>query len=220
MRARDDVLDAYAERVGAELREVEEIRQEWVEDGVELLDSRERRRVVDHLRDRYPERWQSLSRAVGDEALAERAAVASSVLAAILERQPPARELFELIEVMPPPASPCGVLMLLIDPHLVWERDDAVVLGRLVRHTGDAQRFYKEIHQLADSRVDEWHVTRVRELAARISGQVPPNLERACALLEAALEEAERDEDAARWVAGSLLAPYAELVALGKIESR
>jgi hypothetical protein len=219
LRAHDAVLDAYADRIAGALG-AEELRQEWIEDGVALLDAQARRGIVASLRNRYPERWRSLASAVGDEALTERSAVASVVLATILERQPLGRGVLELLEVMPPPASPCPVLVLVIDPHLVWERDDAIVVGRMVRHGGDGQRFYKEAHDLACARVEDWHVERVRSLAEHVRSQLPAaGLERATALLEAAVEEVDADEEAARWVAGALLAQYAELVALGKIEN-
>ncbi len=122
---------------------------------------------------------------------------------------------------MPAPASPCGVLALALDASLVWDRDDAVIIGRTVPPGRDAMSVYAEAHALADRRVEEWHLARVRELVDRVDAQLPvAGLERASELLADGIYEVRTDDVAAGWVAGALLAGYAHLVYMGKIERR
>ena len=192
-----------------------------VEQGVELVEDAERRRIVDQLRARYPDRWLSLATAAGDEALTERAVVASAVKCAVIERLPMHREMVEFIEAMPAPPAPCGVLVIALDASLVWERDDAIIIGRSVPRTKDAMIFYTQAHALADRRIETWHLERVRELADRIAAQLPVDgLARASRLLADGIAEIRSDDAAAAWVAGALLAGYAHLVHVGKIERR
>jgi hypothetical protein len=220
VRPHDDVVEAFAERVARELAtSAREIPQARIEEGVALVGETERGLIVDQVRARYPDRWASLSRAVGDERLTERTVVASAVKCAVIERLPIRRELLEFIEAAPAPASPCGVLMLALDPSLVWDRDDAIVIGRTVSPSGDPMVFYAEAHALADRRVEDWHLARVRELADRVDGQLPvAGLERASELLAEGIDEIRVDDAAVAWVAGALLAGYAHLVNSGQIE--
>jgi hypothetical protein len=222
VRPRDPVVEAFAERVATEFETVApHIPQERIEEGVALLDATERHRIVDDLRGRYPDRWASLVADSGDELLTERAVVASAVLGAVLERVPVSRELLELVHAMPLPASPAGVVVVLVDPHLVWDRDDAILIGRMVPRGREAMQFWSEAHALAERRVDASHIVRVRELAERIGAQLPAEgLERATEIVGAGIAEVRDDETAAAWVAGALLAGYAHLVYLGKIERR
>ena len=126
-----------------------------------------------------------------------------------------------MIEAMLPPASPCGVLVMVLEGPLVWDCDDAVILAGIVGATKDPQRFYEKAHALADARVEEWHVERVGELAGRVACQLPvEGLPRASAMLADGVREVDEDEVPARWIAGLLLAMYASLVAAGKIERR
>ena len=220
VRPRDDVVEAFARRVATEAGGPD-IPQERIEEGVELIDSGERRRIVQELRGRYPDRWASLVSAAGDEGLTERAVVASAFLAAVLERLPLDRSKLEFLEAAPPPASPAGILVVLLDPHLVWDRDDAVVIGRAIPRGRGAMEFWSEAHALADRRVQERHLERVRELAERIESELPfVGLPRVSQLVADGVAQA-RDEDvAAGWVAGAMLAAYAHLVYTGKIERR
>ena len=220
VRPRDDVVEAFAERVARELSAgAMQIPPERVEEGVALIGEVERRRIVAELRDRYPDRWESLSAAAGDEALTERAVVASAVRGAVVERLPVRRGRLEMVEAMPVPASPCGVLALVLEAPLVWDRDDAIILAGVVGTAPDPQRFLTQAHGLADARVEDWHVGRVRELAERVLQQLPvQGLPRASAMLAEGVREVDEDEVAARWTAGLLLALYASLVASGEIE--
>jgi hypothetical protein len=222
VRPRDDVVEAFAARVACEIqRDAERIPPEWIEEGVALVEESERRRIVDELRRRFPDRWASLTAAAGDDALTERAVVASAVRGAVVERLPPDRRKLEFIEAMPHPASPCGVLVIALDPMLVWDRDDAIIIGRTLAGRRDPLRFWEQAHVYADARVEDWHVTRVCELAERIDAQLPvEGLERASELLDTGIAEVRSSDVAARWVAGALLAGYAHLVATGKIERR
>jgi hypothetical protein len=120
---------------------------------------------------------------------------------------------------MPAPPAPGGVLVLAIDPSLVWERDDAIIVGRSIPGTSDRPTFYAEAHVLADRRVEQSHLERIRELADRIDAQLPiEGLARASRLLADGITEIHADDGAAAWVAGALLADYACLVHIGKIE--
>ena len=222
VRPRDDVVEAFAERVARELSAgAMQIPPDLVEEGVALIGEAERRRIVAELRDRYPDRWKSLSAAAGDEALTERAVVASAVRGAVVERRPVHRARLEMIEAMPLPASPCGALALVLEPPLVWDRDDAIILAGIAASARDTQRFLTQAHGLADARVEEWHVERVRELADRVLQQLPiQGLPRASAMLAEGVREVDEDEVAARWAASLLLALYASLVASGAIERR
>jgi hypothetical protein len=94
VRARDDVVIAFAKRVARELDPNDpRVPPERVEEGVALLDDRECRRIVDEWANKYPDRWTSLSGAAGDVALLERVVVASAVRGAISERRPTGRGL-------------------------------------------------------------------------------------------------------------------------------
>jgi hypothetical protein len=221
VRPRDEVVVAFAGRLALELPVAAvEIPQDRIEEGVALVAESERRRIVDELRARYPSRWASLTAAAGDVGLTERAIVASAVKCAVIERLPIRRGLFELIEAMPAPASPCGVLVLALDGSLIWDRDDAIVIGRTIPPGRDAMSFYAEAHALADRRVEEWQLGRVRELAERIRDELPVvGLDRASRLLDEGIAEVAADDAAAAWVAGALLARYADLVYRGAIES-
>ena len=221
VRPRDEVVEAFASGLALEPpRVATEIPQDRIEEAVALIDESERGRIVDELRARYPSRWASLTAAAGDVGLTERAIVASAVKCAVIERLPIRRELLEFIEAMPAPASPCGVLVLALDASLVWDRDDAVVIGRTVPPGLDSMSFYAEAHTLADRRVGEWQLARVRELAERISAELPVfGLDRASRLLEEGIEEVTKGDAAAGWVAGALLARYAELVYRAAVES-
>jgi hypothetical protein len=219
VRPRDDVLDAFAERVARELEPDDpRVPPDRVEEGVALLDERERRRIVDDWTRKYPDRWSSLCGAAGDIALTERAVVASAVRGAISERRPPHRRLLSLLDAMPTPMSACGVLGVVLAPPLVWDRDDAILLADAAGSPEDPQRFLALAHRLGNGRVEEWHVGRVRELAGRLGDELPiDGLPRASALLEAGCLETGEDEDAAVGLAGFLLASYALAIAMGKV---
>jgi hypothetical protein len=220
VRPRDDVVDAFAAQAALMTeRESLTIPQELIDQGVSFLDNGERQRIVGQVRARYPDRWQSLVAATGDEGLTERTVIASAVKCAVIERLPMPRGMVELVEAMPAPASPCGVLVIVLDASLIWERDDAIVIGRSVPRTRDPMAFYTDAHALADRRVERWHLDRVRELAGRIEAQLPVvGLPRASRLLESGVAELQADDEAATWVVGALLAEYARLVHEGTIE--
>ena len=222
VRPRDDVVAAFAEQVARELSAgATRIPPECVEEGVALIGEAERRRIVAELRDRYPDRWKSLFAAAGDEALTERAVVASAVRGAVVERLPLLRGPLEMIEAMPLPASPCGALALVLEAPLVWDRDDAIILAGVAGSARDPQRFLEQAHGLAHARVEEWHVERIRELALRVLQQLPAQgLPRASAMMAEGVREVGEDEVAARWTTSLLLALYASLVASGAIERR
>jgi hypothetical protein len=219
VRPRDDVLDAFAERVARELDPDDPtVPPSWVEEGVALLDDRERRRIVDEWTSRYPDRWSSLCGAAGDVRLTERVVVASAVRGAISERRPASRDLLAMLEPMPLPKSPCGVLGMVLTPPLIWDRDDAIVVARITGSPHDPQRFLATAHELGNARVEEWHVGRVRELAERVEDELPiEQLPRASALLEAGCCETREEQDAAVGLAGFLLASYALAVATGRL---
>lgn len=219
VRPRDDVLDAFAERVARELDSVDQsVAPNRVEEGVALLDEWERRRIVDEWTGKYPDRWASLCRAAGDVALTERVVVASAVRGAISERRPAPRGVLALLEALPPPMSRCGVLGVALAPPLLWDRDDAILVAGAAGSPRDPQRFLAIAHELGNARVEEWHVERVRQLAGRIENDLPfAGLPRASAMLEAGCCETREEEDAAVGLAGFLLASYALAFATGKI---
>jgi hypothetical protein len=214
VRPEDQVFDAFAERVARLLAaSAPPIPPAVVEDGVALLGRDERRRIVDGWAERYPDRWQSVAADAGDVALAERVLVASAVRGAIVERLPARRGLLEMIETMPPSMSPCGVLGILIEPLLVWNRDDAIMVANGAGSASDPQRFIGTAHRLADSRVEPWQVDRVRELADRIRARLPiAGLPRASRLIEEGCDELDGDDEAAHGLASVLLAFYAHAV--------
>ena len=218
VRPRDPVVEAFARQVAIEAGRPE-IPQERIEEGVELVDLVERRRIVAELRGRYPDRWTSLVAAAQDARLVERAVVASAFAGAVLERLPLDRTKLAVLEAMPAPASPAGVLVLLLDPHLVWDRDDAVVIGRAIPPGRAADEFWSGAHALADRRVEEGHVDRIHELAERIAAELPiESHPRASRLIEAGIVQLREDDVAAGWVAAALLAGYSHLVYSGKFE--
>src|SRR5712691_3002772 len=99
VRPRDDVLDAFAARVARELDPDDpSVPPSRVEEGVVLLDERERRRIVDAWTSKYPDRWSSLCTAAGHVALTERAVVASAVRGMISERRTPHSGPIEMLE--------------------------------------------------------------------------------------------------------------------------
>jgi uncharacterized membrane protein len=211
VRPHDPVVDAFAERVALELDPDDSfVPPQVIEDGVALLDRRERDRIVETWAERYSEAWASLCAAAGDDELLRHAVVASAVRGAICERRPPPRECVEPLEMGLLRGAPCSTLAFVIAPALVWTREQAVVVAGAVAHLRSTRERFDALHDLTNGWVAEQHVDRVRVLAARLQTRLPVDgLPQASETLAEGCRQVEAEEELAAGLAAVLLATYA-----------
>jgi hypothetical protein len=193
-----------------------------VEEGLALLDERERRRLVKSWTDRYPDRWAAVVRTVGDRAIAERALLASAVRAAIGDRRPRPLAVLALLEPGDLGRSPGAALALVLSPGHVWSYEDALAAEAAAGKPGrDLAAWFRTVDDVALARMTPAHAQRLRLAAARLASQLPvPRLPNASAILARACEEVERDAGFARGVACGLLATYVRHISESSQRSR
>lgn len=211
VRPQDGVLDAFAERIALELDPEDSfVPPQVIEEGVALLDRRERDRIVDAWAERYPEVWTSLCTAARDEELVRHTVVASAVRGAICERRPPPRECLEPLESGLLRRSPCSALAFVIAPPLVWGREQAFVAAGAVAHLRDTRKRFDMLHDLTNGWVADEHIERVRVLASRLLSRLPVDgLPQASETLAEGCRQVEAEEELAAGLAAVLLATYA-----------
>jgi hypothetical protein len=135
---------------------------ELLDEALADLDDEEARRVADSWRSAYPDRWESLARAAGDEAAVERELARGVLAAAVHERLPTPRELLIELEVTEP--SPVVALAFVLPPQFLWSYDEARVAAVAPLQAHD------EI-SVSLGRIE--HVERLRRLAALVQRELP-----------------------------------------------
>ena len=212
VRPRDDVFAAYADRVALNVDgHGPRVPVRAVEDGLTLLDSAERRRIVSSWRDPYPDRWAAMIADGGSETLIERAVVAGAVRVAILERCPLPREALAVFEGGLFGNLPANALTLLAPPQGTWSIDEAIAADGIVP---GGPRFeparFDALERYAQGCVASEHVERLRAAASRIEMQLPVvGLPRASATLAAGCATIAADDGWCAAIAARQLALYA-----------
>lgn len=199
------VLD-FARRAANELGSEEEVPEELLAEGIELVDSRERRALVDAWSAAYPQRWESLCHAAGDIAAAERETVRGALEMGIVECQRTPREL--LAEVEHQRLRPTEALGLVLPPHGVWSLDEAHVAETAAQGREPAEAF-RAVEAVATALGLEAHAARVRSLASIVASELPiDGFPRASRTLARACERVEHDVPFLRGVLALTLIAY------------
>ena len=212
VRPYDDVFAAYADRAALDIDgHGPRVPIRIVEDGLALLDSAERRRIVDSWCDPYPDRWAAMIADGGSETPIRRAVVAGAVRVAILERCPLPREALAVFEGGLFGNLPANALTLLAPPQGTWSIDEAIAADGIVP---GGPRFeparFDALERYAQGCVTNEHIERLRDAATRIEMQLPiVGLPRASATLAAACAIIATDEGWCAAISARQLALYA-----------
>lgn len=215
LRPSPEAVEAYVLPVVRQIGSREDVHDELhaaIEQALARMGPEERLAPSRAWRERYPDRWQSVVRAVrGDEAAVERCFAASTLRAAILERLPFDHGLADELDGFPPSMSLSTALSLVIHPGVVWDRDDAALaLDAFPRFRDDA---FEVADRYAPTIVTPEHLVRVRQQIGIVSAALPlPGREAASRLLERAVREVSGDADHETHLACMLLQGYASMV--------
>jgi hypothetical protein len=206
---RADAL-AFADRIADSLADGEAVTTELAEQGLDLLDESERRRLVTSYATAYPGPWASVCEDVGDAAVAERALVIGAVKAAIGERRLPPRGVLEDVEAAEEELdTPEKTLLFILPPASVWSIRDVVGASEAAQGIEEFGDWIGAIDAVAEERLSDEHAKRIRQLARHIARRLPlDGLPRTSALLTRACEEVEGDEDGCYELAMHLLTNY------------
>jgi hypothetical protein len=206
VRLRSASVLEFARRSADELGSERDATDELLAEGLELVDSDERRELVDPWSAAYPDRWRSLCHTAGDIAAVEREVVKGALDVAIAERQPTERELLEDLErERLPPAEALG---LVLPPQCIWSLDEAHV-AETAAHGRDPGKAFRAVEIVADALALEAHAARVRSLAAFVAGELPiAGCPRTSRTLARACERVARDGTFVRRVLALTLVAY------------
>lgn len=181
-----------------------------LDDGVALVDARERQRVVESWAESYADRWESLTETAADRGAAERALLVGAVRAAIAERQATPRELVELLEDGRLRRSPFAALAVVMPAPFVWSRDEAAAAEVAAAHSRRRDRSMA-VEKVAYALMTFRHVSRVRALASQLYSELPiVELPEASRILSSACDQLRQDLAAARAATAALLVAYVE----------
>ena len=206
----DHLLAAAAARLGPCRGLTPELHAE-VEAIVAGLDPDDLRAPSLAWRDRYPERWRVLARLAMDEPALERTFAAGAVTGAIRDRMPVDPRRAGVVADIGSAIAPPAVLALVLDPSLVWDRDDATLALEAFPGVGAGKLRIAE--EYAPRVVGDAHLERVRARIANLAATLPDVEPRAARALRRAVRHTEEDEDAQVGVACLLLEVYAWAVA-------
>jgi SEC-C motif len=127
LRPKDSFIDEFAWRVVAGMGEEQgDTLPAEVAEGLAILPTGERSRIVRMLSGRYSQLWESLCRKVGDTPLTEATLVASAVRGAVADRVGPRRELVAELDEGALDGSPAAAVAFVIPPELVWGYEEAL----------------------------------------------------------------------------------------------
>jgi hypothetical protein len=206
----DDILQ-FAEKVAEELGPNDgHVPPERIEEGVALLPSEERRRLVASFADRHPDQWTAVRSDSGEGPALERSLVAGAVRATILERRlPPVLRLDHLERGIAPVRSPQDALAVTLPPEAVWSAIDEQAAEKAAADSEMDRDWFGAITSVAVARMHEGHAARVQTLAAALRRRLPATgFPTASAVLDDAYARAESDVDFAQTVVIALLPVY------------
>jgi hypothetical protein len=202
-----DEIAAVADRAAREGT----VTQEAVDEGLALLDTEERRRLVDSFACRYPDRWTRVVDAAGSSELAQRALLTGAVRAAIAERLLPPRGVLEEVERQADVLdTPPKILLFLLSPANVWSIDDVLdAEDAAAEFEPRSSEWLAAIDGYARDQLAGAHVERVRELADHLEAWLPiEGLPRVSAALAEARGAVRDDEDLAAEIASFALTNF------------
>ena len=141
---------------------------------------------------------------------AERALVVGAVKASIADRRLPPRAVLEEVEAEEEVLdTPEKTLLFLLPPATVWSIRDFVDASDAAAQESGLPARMRAIDAVAEERVTETHVGRIRFLTSQIARRLPlEGLPRTSSLLATACDEVERDADLAYELASHLLVNY------------
>ena len=213
-RSRAAAVGSFADEAAAHVERGAPIPVELVEEGLRLLGEAERRRIIASWASLHPHRWRSLSEAVGDIAIIERAMAASAVLAAIVDRITPAHELAAVLENGELSRSLCAALAIVLLPGAVWSYEDALTVQGAAAGLRSVE-WMSAIEESGEELVRPEHVERLRRQSARLAAVLPyAGLPRASQTLSEACSLVVGDDALARATAVAVLVTYAGYVHL------
>jgi hypothetical protein len=190
VRPKGGAIESFADRLAASMGdEPRDSTAAEVAEGVRLLSSGERRRLVRSWAETYPSRWRTVCSIVGDEPVCERTLVSSAVRAAVADRVVCPSGVAAELEDGALERSPAAALALALSPPAIWS--------------------YEEALRPDDSPATGRHVACVRTQAERLRRRLPfEGLPRASATLRSGCDLVAADEAAAMGVADLLLEGY------------
>jgi hypothetical protein len=214
VRAQGAAIDAFLDELAAETVDVD-IDEARLGEGVTLLDTAERRRLVDSWARPYADRWASLTRAASDTAAAERALIVGALRMGVDERRRVPRDIVEALEDGQLRRSPFAALALVIPPMFVWSRDEANAASAAASGRRKLRERHRAVESVAYALASFDHLRRTRRLTARLAGELPfDGRPVASDLLAGPCREVELDDESARTGAVALLIAYVEELAL------
>jgi hypothetical protein len=190
VRPEGEAIEAFADDLAASMRdEPRDSTAAEVAEGVRLLSSGERQRLVRSWASDHPDRWQAICSIVGDEAVCEQTLISSAVRAAVADRIVCPSDVAAELEDGALEHSPGGALALALSPPAIWS--------------------YEEALRPNDSPATRRHIRRVRQQAERLCRRLPfEGLPRASATLRSGCDLIAADEEAARGVAELIVETY------------
>ena len=207
----DEVLGAFADAAVARFDEVPaSLPPALVEEGLALLDARERPRLLGAAATMRRYRWGALVRSIGDAEIARRALAASAVRGAIADRLLPPRRALEFLERVRAIESGGNALLFVLPAAGVWSIDDLADLNRVLSDLEHMSReWIDSANSFAEQRLGGLHVRRVRLLAGHFAERLPlKGLRRVSSLLEEGCSLVALDDEVAYEIAVKLLGKY------------
>jgi hypothetical protein len=199
------VLD-FARTAARGLGSADEVPDDLLAKGVELVNDHDRRELVDSWASAYPDRWGSLCHAAGDATAAEREVVKGALEIAICEFQRTPREL--LADLERERLRPTAALALVLPPHYIWSVEEAHVAETAAEGRPPVEGL-RAVETVAGALAAEVHAARVRSLAATLAAELPvPGVPRASRTLARACARAADDAPFVRRVLAMTLAAY------------
>jgi hypothetical protein len=175
LRVEETAVLQFAEDIAHELGPNDGVvPAERIEEGVALVSTAERRRLVEHFARRQPDQWAGVRADAGDTPALERSLVRGAVRAAIVERRLPATSRLADLESGKAPAhSPRDVLAVTLLPETVWSAPDEQAAEQAAADAETEREWLRAVMAVAVERSHEAHARRVQVLAAALQRRLP-----------------------------------------------
>lgn len=186
--------------------------------GMELLDSRERMRIVDAWSAPQRNGWPSLITDGGCGARVGAATVTGALRVALLHWAPLAGDDLAVYETGLFREAPANALALLVRPPTIWSVEEALAADRV---SPRGQRFvaarFDALERYARGHVRSEHLSRLRGAAVRIESQLPvARFPRASSTIAAGCAVVRGDDEWCAEIAARQLARYASSAFIGR----
>ena len=192
----------------------------WIlEEGLKVLATRDRQRIVDSWGVPRRNLCPSLVTDGGCDVRIRHAVIAGAARVALLDWLPLSRTDLAVYETGLFRGTPVRALTLLVRPPTIWSIDEALVADHLFpRGRGFEPERFDAIEEYARGRLGRKQLTRLREATARVERQLPvEGFPRASATIGAGCTVIARDDEWCATIAALQLARYASSALVDRV---